>query len=424
MLSAVLTLSALLPQAPEPTWQVHTLSNCIQLHVYTSPNAKQQATLTFLPLGLTSDRRGQAQFAHLAEHMMIRRTDPNELQVEGMNLNGETTNSALRLDSLAEPDHWKEALQRHIKWLHTRKVDAKTLAREKIRIEGEERNTVQWGNNHKWASVAWTQFMAGSQHAAVHGDVEGASVEAVEAYLKRVKVSEAKIFAAGPRELKEQVDLLESAIAAEAGDRKATAREASEEKPEVDGNLLPPKHLAFTWDLDAAHYLEWYALPKECSRLEAQVIALPMIGLCYGNAKLRQLPGLAQVSAVHYSGRNYLLFSANQPGDVEVDELQKAFAVILRSSRSLVRLQMNGKMLFQQTFDIRGLQRQAAANPQLQLSVEPQYAIGVGYACMRSGLDFEALQPAYTDLDSRRLATYIEQSCSKEQRSSCTVTKH
>jgi predicted Zn-dependent peptidase len=418
---SLLLVTVLLPQAP--TWQTHSLSNGATLHVLTSKDAPKQATMTFLPLGLTSDRRDEAQFAHLGEHMMIRSTDPKLLKVGSISLNGETTNEVLRLESLADPEDWAPALERHIKWLHNRTVDAKVLAREKVRIEGEERGTVPRGLNHKWAAVAWTQYMAGSDHAAVHGDVAAATIEGVRAYLQRIPIRGAIIFAIGPRTAAEQVERLETTIkAVTADDEKDTAGAADADKKEPEPAPHKPGHRQLTWDFDASHYLEWYPLPKDCSRVEAQVIAQLLFSLCYRDSVLRAVPGYTAISAVHHGDRNHLLFSANLQEDTKEAQLQKSIAKVLKQSKPALRFQLNGKLLLKQILDFEMLQKQATT-PKFRELIGMQHALNVGTACMRSRLSLKAMKTVYEALDAKRLIEFVDQALAQEHRSSCTISK-
>ncbi len=440
---SILLATLLSPQEPEPSWQAHVLSNGVTLHVFTIEDAAKQATMTFLPLGLTSDRLGKAQFSHLAEHMMIRSTDPMKLRVGGILLNGETTNEVLRLESIADQAEWKAALRRHIQWLHARDVDPKVLAREKIRIEGEERSTVSRHLNHKWASVAWTQYVQGASHAAVHADVAGATLAQTKAYLSRIPLRSAMIFTAGPREEEEQIELLEAAIAQVKANAKTKAtaepseppvarqdgegsiktRETAAEKPETTAQNLTatkPGHRDVTWDLDARHYLEWYLLPRKYSYLEAQVSSQILLGYCFRNPKLKGIPGSTLVSAVRLGDRSALLLSASLTKGVEPEFLQDAFQAIVRSAKPMLRFQANGKLLLRQVLDYETLSRQGRV-AKMQDLVGAQHALNVGHACMRSRLSFADMKQAYTAIDAERIGELLDKTCAPSKRHSVRV---
>ncbi len=266
------TLPLLLP-APEPEdpFVRLELPNGVTAAILFVEDAPKQSFFTFLPLGLYADGAHRAQFAHVAEHMLIRSTDPDSLQAEGFEINGETTGSSLRLDTYAEPGKWRESLERHAGWVACRKVDAEVLEREKQRIAGELEGTVPRGYTHKWAMAAWSQIAgAGLEHAAVRGNVDGASVEEVAAYLKERMpgARQVHVVAAGP------IAPEKVATALERNFGKLPAGPAAKQvKPEAEA--LVRGDLRATWDLDARHYLEWYPILAEDSAtlVAAQLLA-------------------------------------------------------------------------------------------------------------------------------------------------------
>ena len=258
------TLAAALPlllpaaEAEDPFVRLE-LPNGVTAAILHVEDAPKQSFFTFLPAGLYGDGAHRAQFAHVAEHMLIRSTDPASLQADGFEINGETTGSSLRLDSYAEPAKWRESLERHARWVAAREVDGEVLEREKQRIAGELEGTVPRGYTHKWAMAAWSQIAgAGLEHAAVRGDVDGASVEEVASYLKERMPGARRIHivAAGPVSPEELAKALEEEFG------KLPAEPATETvRPK--GKTLAKGDLRATWDLEARHYLEWYPIPAE-----------------------------------------------------------------------------------------------------------------------------------------------------------------
>ncbi|MFG0317727.1 MAG: protein kinase, partial [Planctomycetota bacterium JB042] len=246
-----------------------TLGNGVRAAVVELPSAPSQAFFTILPLGLLADAPGEAQFAHLLEHMMIRSTDPDALEVDGLRLNGETNGRFLRLESIGPPDRWRTALDRHAGWLSARDVDPEVLAREKVRIAGEEEQTARNGYTGKWALAAWNQVVRhGLPHAAVHGDVADATVEAVRRRLAAaVPIGDAvRVVAVGPASAEEVLAALEETIG---------AIEPRDPAPAAAANPGDAVEHEATWDLDAFHHAEWYPLPDASAgdRLAAAVLA-------------------------------------------------------------------------------------------------------------------------------------------------------
>lgn len=417
------------PQAPAAAFETHRFENGVTLHVRQEPGAPKQATFSFLPLGLDGDGAGRAQFSHLAEHMMIRRTDPKTLRVKGITINGETTGRAMRLETFADPTSWRDALRRHAAWLTTRSCEPATLAREKVRIEGEERATVSRGFNHKWATAAWGQYASGRGHAAVHGDVASATSEQVVDYLEsRVQLAAVRIFSIGPRSSAEQIKVLKAAFAAAAEQAGESNRSAEKEpqsaiQPGSKPRLLPTGHHSRTWDLAARHYLESFALPANCTALEAQTVAQMLMMATYQQPMLKKLPGYCAASHVRAGERNYLLVSCNLPKDQAVAELRAAIVKACASAARLLRFQVRGALVVKQLLTVPDFakQRKMVRNPRFRDLIEAQFAMNIGYACVRNGLAPEELQAAHVALDGVKLAKMLTEAIQADDRASFTI---
>ncbi len=424
----LLTCLSTLPQSPAPAraFEVHRLDNGVVFHGRQESAAARQSTFSFLPLGLESDRPGEAQFAHLAEHVMLRSTDPRHPRRADLGMNGETTTSAMRLESLAEPSKWRQTLQRHARWLLARTCAAKALGLEKTAIEGEERGTVPRGFNHKWATAAWSQFVAGETHAAVHGGVADATVKQVEAYLqRRVDLRRVQIFSIGPRPVAEQVEVLRQAFAGAAVLGKAKAAAVAKSEPAAAIEPLAVGHHQRSWDLAARHYLEWYELPRACSKLQGQIIAQVVMSTCYQRPALREIPGFGVAAYVRSGTRGFLLLSCNLPEGTAVEDLRAAFRRGLSAAGPMLRMQIRGGMLSRQLLTVPNFaaQRQQVKNPRFRDLVEAQFAMNIGYACVRSGLTFDQLGAAYAKLNGARLAKLLAAAAAPERRVSVVIDR-
>jgi hypothetical protein len=436
MSNVVLLLLSLLPQdrtAPVPPWRSERLTNGLRIHVARIASAKRFAVLSFLPVGLDGDPIGRAQFAHLAEHMMIRSTDKSRLQVGGMALNGETTSRVMRLESFAPPAKWKGALTRHARWLTARTFDAATLAREKVKIEGEERGTVPRGYNHKWATAAWSQLVRGADHAAVHGDVAGATVEQIQRYIAdRVRLDQAQIFVTGPVDEREilaalraefrRIDLPEKVPTTSS--KKAATPGPEGTKPERHKPVITkPTHREVTWDLKASHYLEWYELPVDCTAAEAELLSQVLTMSCYQHRFFRDIPGRAVAGSVTYLGRRFVLLSTNLPADAELAEVQAALrAAVKRASRFAVARRGGDAMAdrFVRRPDFVA-QRKRIENPRLRGLIEANWAMQCGYASTRLGLSIGAVSMAYRRVRGGRIAAILAKGCGPGARHSVRV---
>ncbi|MCA8957871.1 MAG: insulinase family protein [Planctomycetes bacterium] len=413
------------PQAPQaPSWHTEQVGG-IAVHVLQVTDAPVQTVFTFLPTGLATDPADRAQFAHLAEHMLIRSTDPTRLQVGGIRLNGETTGEAMRLESVAPPDSWRPALVRHMRWLTARQFDPKVLEREKVRIAGEERATAPRGFNHKWAIAAWAQLLAGRDHAAVHGDVAAATVAQVAAYVRgRVRLSEARMMVTGPRAPAEVVAALREewkAISAPAGaaePQERTAPSASATPSKSGPQNGAPRHTAATWDLPAEIYAAWYPLPVDCSAAEAEVLATLLTTACFGARAFRDLPGRALASALSRGGRRYLMVSATPSRELDDAALHREIDAAAARLPGLAMMQSGGMLarLVDPVPDF-AAQRRAVPNARSREMVEAQFGMQCGYAVIRLGVPLDRAAAEYRAVARARLVA-LAKTCTPANRHS------
>ena len=241
------------------------LANGVRILVVYVPDAPKQTIFTFIPVTMINDDAHHAQWAHLLEHMLIRSTDPLDLSVPGMMLNGETMHTYMRLEIFAEPDQWKPALERHSKWLAARQFDAQTLEREKGHIQSEEQNTAQGGFTSKFALAAWNQVVRHHlKQAAVHGDVAGADLAQVEAYAQAKLPMDGSVMIAtiGPApipEMKQEMQRLAGALPKHA----VSAPAGADAKAEFSGPLQA------SWDFPTRHAMWWWKLPSTAPNARA-----------------------------------------------------------------------------------------------------------------------------------------------------------
>lgn len=267
MIGAASSVSAAPPDdepVPSIEWHRSQLPCGVRVIIVHAPQAKRQSTFTFLPVHLANDDDGRAQWSHLLEHMLIRTTDAEGLQAEGVMFNGETTADYLRLETIAEPARWREALDRHARWLHAKSFDAERLEREKGMIAGEERSTAAGGFTGKFAIAAWNQIITHAQPVArVHGDVANADVVDVNAYAaSRVRLNESVLIATiGPTPVEDLRAALEASFAEDqrAASDVAPPMAAAENAPPATQPQVPQA----TWDLPTRHMLWWWTLPDD-----------------------------------------------------------------------------------------------------------------------------------------------------------------
>ncbi|MCB9898813.1 MAG: insulinase family protein [Planctomycetes bacterium] len=420
-------------RADDPPFHETTLENGVRVLVVEAPAAKSQVFLTLLPLGLLSDGAGHTQWSHLLEHFMLRSSEPSNAtyDIDGITVNGETTALALRLESLAPPERWREAQRHHAEWLRagalqpSPELDA-MLAREKGLVHQEVMGTSAGGVTHKWALAAWNQVVRhGATHVRALGDVERATTEDVIAALAdEVRPGPGvQLVSVGPA----PADEVLAAVAEDFGGLVARPPwQASAAK--AKDRLAGPVHLEATWDVPVRHYMEWYRLPDRGAhdRMAADALALLV------NTRIGQRQTLASlgVQAAAFAdlvvpeGR-FLLVSGPLPEGVTVEDVRAELDKLYTSFTPNEAAQMVSNMGSQlaEWPDFAEIRRLAEEEPEYaslkgQLDIiEAQQTLFLLYARDNMGLDIEQL-PGYVSLTPEEVLGMASESLRPERRSS------
>lgn len=101
------------PAGTDSPVESHILKNGIRIVSVNIPKSTNVSIFTFLPIGLTTDEPGQAQWTHLVEHLVLRTTIPTN----SMEANAETLPDHMRLDFYGHTGNWREGFSHHARWL-------------------------------------------------------------------------------------------------------------------------------------------------------------------------------------------------------------------------------------------------------------------------------------------------------------------
>lgn len=407
-------------EAVDFPWHELTLDNGIRVIVFEAPLAEQQAFFTLLPLGLLDDEADKTQFAHLVEHMIVRSTDPDALEADGVVFNGETTALALRLESFTETPNWEEALLKHVAWLKAQDVDPEVLAREKANIALEEQSTAANGFTHKWALAAWNQVVRqGTSHVGLHSDIAGVTVDEARDYMhRRLRSGPGVLFVAvGPVSFDEIATKARATLGKLPGDAWAASA------PGVStADILAVGDREATWDLGARHYMEWYPVPaaSKMDRVHADALALVL------NRKLQQrgaltamgVTALAQADLATPEGR-WVLLSASVPLGIEVDEVRKELndvraSVIAGRDVEFLIQQMAGQLT--ELPDFAAVREQVGDHPAGRW-IEAQQMLFMLYAQINMGLSRREVVATYPQLKAADLISFADQVLTDDNRS-------
>ncbi len=389
----------------DSAWHEMRLENGIGVFHLDAPLASQHAFFTMLPLGLLDDETDRAQFAHLVEHLIVRSTDPDSLESEGLVLNGETTGLALRLETFVDAPEWKRALDRHARWLTAQDVDPVILAREKESISAEEASTQTGGYTHKWALSAWNQVVRhGASHVGLHADIAGVSLEDVQDYMQRRLRSgpDVLVVSVGPIAAEE----IAGAVTEKLGGLPSEPWAMSAPAAGVEAVQTVQDRMA-TWDLSARHYMEWYPVPSATAldRIQADALALLLNVKIQQRASLQSLgvQVLAQADLVSPEGR-WLLLSASMAPGVDVELLKGELAALRESLTEGRDMDIMVEQLKRQLTllpDFEAVREQLGDHPAAPW-IEAQQMMFLVYAQLNMGLnraEMAAAYPALTTVD-------------------------
>jgi hypothetical protein len=407
------------------SWEDSDLEGGIRVTIVEAAAAPAHAVFTILPHGLLADGPGEEQLSHLAEHMLIRSTDPDSLEVDGMRLNGETTALAIRLESVGPPGTWKAQLERHARWLSASGLDAAVLVREKGRVREEEVNTCRAGFTQKWAEVAWNQVVRhGRESASVSGTVGQAAVEDLARFIAALPRSGrgVRIVSIGPT----PAARVKEAIGALLGGRREGARPPPPAPAAGAESVRKTGAREAFWDLDARHWIEWYLLPdgEPGDRASAHVLAT-LLG-----QRLAMSPGLKRLGSNAFASADlvtpegrWLALSASVPAGVDAvkvaAEVQAVTEGAFRPALGLPGAEGVARELATQSErlgDFTAMRRQLAGRPGADL-LEAQQVLSVIYREVSTGLGREELSRALRDLDSSRVEAMAHERLTPAMRS-------
>jgi predicted Zn-dependent peptidase len=291
-----------------------SLTNGIRVVSVYFPNSTNLSIFTYSPMGLASDGSKQAQWSHLAEHLVIRSTVPDDFSIA----NAETLPDHMRLDFYGNISNWKEGLSHHHRWLEGMPFTEQTLVAEKLRVKSECDSTVRNLATHKFALAAWAQGVRhGQTFAALKGDIDRASLGEIQAYRDAhlVVLSNLVVCVVGGVRPEE--------VRAEASPRLEALQ--SKAKLATAVKLHPGKH-EMSWDLNARHIvLSWPIPSSEEPDFASLVVAGQRLTMqFYMDNRLKALTGMTLAGAdLRTPEGNFFYISASVRPDTSLAEVEK-----------------------------------------------------------------------------------------------------
>lgn len=306
-----------------PTSKRATLTNGLAIAALHFPGSTNVSIFTFLPLGLAADAPDKVQWAHLVEHMVIRSTIPENSPVA----NAETLPDHMRLDFYGNSSNWAEGLKHTRDWLQGIPFTKAQLQAEKPKAIAECEFTVKNLATHKFAMAAWAQaFRHGKSHASIKGDLNTATLPAIQDYRDRFLAPPGKVLVciAGGLPLEQMFEVATDSLSS----------------VQLKGVPIPPikphpELRAITWDLDARHLVLTWPIPPATQNDHAPfpAIAQWLSMQFFQNAKLKELTGMVLAGAdLTTPEGQYFYVSASLKPDATFPQVREIIDTIISGS--------------------------------------------------------------------------------------------
>jgi predicted Zn-dependent peptidase len=311
--------------AAKPQVDSFALDNGIRVLSVHFPGSNNVSVFTFLPMGLACDGRGNAQWSHLVEHLIIRTTVP----AGSGEANAETLPDHMRLDFYGTVADWQQGLSHHAGWLEGLPFTAQSLGAERQAANAECDFVAKRLLTHKFGMAAWAQgYRHGLSHAAIKADAEKASLREIQGYRdQRLGVPDrVLVCVAGGID----AQTLRPVISEHLGKIRSRTK-----GPELV--RLHPGSREMTWDMDARHLMLTWAIPS-CSDKDYPALMAAgqwLMMKLFSDQQLKKLTGMVIAGAdlVVPEGR-FFYVSASLKADASPDDVRKRVANHLESLRS------------------------------------------------------------------------------------------
>ena len=292
-----------------------TLPNGIRVVLVPFPGSQDVSIFTYVPMGLASDPAGMTQWAHLVEHLVIRVTHPEPSQ----EVNAETLPDHMRLDFYGTVNNWRKGLAYHAAWLSRGDFDDVSLRREIPLVLGECAFTARNLATHKFAMAAWGQaFRHGRDRAAVKGDIERATLDAVRQYYREhfAVLNRTVVCIVGGVTLDEAHDAADGLLGAIKSEAASPAPAATAKGDREITWDLPTRHIVLSWPVPAPADKDYAALYAAAAQLQMQL---------FQDDELKKLVGNVLVGAdlATPEGRYFYVNAVLQAG-AEFKQVQEA----------------------------------------------------------------------------------------------------
>ena len=294
-----------------------TLSNGIRvvnLHVADSTDV---IILSYLPLGLATDGKAKAYWSHLINYLTFRTIGPIDYNTG----NGETLADNIRLEFIGNTDNWTQGLERHAKWLSELPFSAESFAKARPNVLSEFNYIEENLATHKLAYAAWNQvFRHGETDIPMRSGIQSVQLGELQAYrdLHLVQSDRVLLCVIGSIDPDTLKDTMEKQLGV------INLTEKMLPHPTVRPEIAKDQNA--TWDINAAHYMETYAIPhSQDEDYPALYIASALLSLAFAqDTQLKELTGgiFCNLDLITPEG-TYLQINASLKPDADIERVKQ-----------------------------------------------------------------------------------------------------
>jgi len=236
------------------------LSNGIRVVVVHTPDSPRQSILTLLPVSVADEPADHAMWSQLAEQLMVRSTNPDSDEDNGMTVKGTVGPRSLLLETSGRPATLLRQARTHAGWLGAQGIQEDTLDRSKARLRAAPSEPATQESKARYTVAGWNQAIRhGKDVIHVLGDPERATLEEARAFVReQVPVGpETLVASIGPIAVEHVKKFLEDNIGS------VPARKAAPEGAVAYRPTEPEQEVRVQWDMPTRHLVLWWPLSKE-----------------------------------------------------------------------------------------------------------------------------------------------------------------
>jgi hypothetical protein len=236
------------------------LANGVRAVVLQVPEAPRQSILTFVPPNVAEDPADRAMWSQLVEQLMVRSTNPDADEDDGVTVKGTVGPRSLMLESSGRPVTLLRQARLHAKWLEGQGLKQDTLDLAKARLRDAPFDVATQESKARFTIAGWNQAIRHSKdEVRVLGDPQQASLEDATTFLReQIPIGpEVLVATVGPIAPEYMKKFLQDTIGTIPVRKPVPPAQTTLRRSE------PNEEVRVKWDMPTRHLVLWWPLSKE-----------------------------------------------------------------------------------------------------------------------------------------------------------------